>query len=122
LERLRIGSWINHQARWRERTARRKGRKQWTRRAQTRQLGIRNAASDAVRKTGAVYEVREYARHAARQREIRLSLVRFVLWSLFKPFFLIICRKNFFTFTVRRYTKKIFHLFLFPCLLGEMPR
>jgi hypothetical protein len=104
LERLRIGSWINRQARWRERMARWKGREQWTRRVQTRQLGIREAASDAdaVRKTGAVCEGREYARHAARQREIPLSLVCFVFESLVKPYFLIICRKLFSLSTVRR--------------------
>jgi hypothetical protein len=68
LERLRIGSWINRQARWRERMARRKEREQQTWRVQTRQLRIRETASDAVHKTGAIRERREYARHAARQR------------------------------------------------------
>ncbi len=62
--------------------ARRKERKQRTRRVQTRQLWIRETASDAVCKTGAIRERREYARHAARQRESLLSLVCFVFESL----------------------------------------
>ena len=59
--------------------AQRKGRQQWTRRVRTRRLGIRKAENDAVRKIGAVCEGREYARYAARKREIYLPLVRFVI-------------------------------------------